>query len=135
MQKTSLSSKMASSQKRKFLTLEEKVQLIRYKDENNAAGVRQITEMFGIGKTQASCIMKSKEQVMQLWKSNSCPDMRRKKRPAEFEQINKAVSDWFCMARGSNIPISGPMIQEEAKEIANRLQIDDFKASNGWLQK
>ena len=124
MQKTSLSSKMASSQKRKFLTLEEKVQLTRYKGENNAAGVQKIVEMFGIGKTQAR----------QLWKSNSCADMR-KKRPAEFEQINKAVFDWFCMARGSNIPISGPMIQEEAKEIANRLQIDDFKASNGWLQK
>ena len=77
---------MASSQKRKFLTLEEKVQLIRYKDENNAAGVQQIAEMFGIGKTQASCILKSKEQVMQLWKSNSCVDMRRKKRPAKFEQ-------------------------------------------------
>ena len=39
------------------------------------------------------------------------------------------------MARGSNIPIIGSMNQEEAKEIANQLQIDDFKASNGWLQK
>ena len=82
---------MASSQKRKFLTLEEKVQLIRFKEENNADGVWQIAETFGNGKAQASCILKSKEQVMQLWKSNSCFDMRRKKRLAEFEQINKAV--------------------------------------------
>ena len=82
---------MASSQKRKFLTLEEKVQLIRFKEENNADGVLQIVETFGNGKAQASCISKSKEQVMQLRKSNSCFDMRRKKRFAEFEQINKAV--------------------------------------------
>ena len=102
MQETSLSSKIASSQKLKFLAVKGKVQLIRYRDENNGAGVRQTAEMFGTGKTQ-----EKKE--------------RRNKRPAEFKQINKAVLDWFCMAQG-------PMIQEEAREIANRLQMDGYRS-------
>ena len=36
--------------------------------------------------------------------------------------------------RERNIPISGPMLQEEARLIAERLENSRFKPSNGWLQ-
>ena len=42
------------------------------------------------------------------------------------------------MARGSLVPVNGPMLQEEATEIAKRLvkpEYADFKASSGWLEK
>ena len=61
--------------------------------------------------------------------------MKRKNRPAIYKKLNRAVFDWFYRARCSNVPISSPMIQEEVKEIADRLNIDNLKASNGWLQK
>ena len=32
------------------------------------------------------------------------------------------------------IPVSGAMLQEEARAIAERMEITEFKASNGWLQ-
>ena len=38
------------------------------------------------------------------------------------------------LGRERNIPISGPMLQEEARLIAERLENSQFKASNGWLQ-
>jgi hypothetical protein len=39
------------------------------------------------------------------------------------------------MCRNSNIPVSGPMLQEEALIIAERLEIKSFTASNGRLEK
>ena len=71
---------------------------------------------------------------MKLWETNTSANIN-EKRPAIYEEINHAVFDWFCLARCSKVPISGPMIQEEAKEIAERLNIDNLKASNGWLEK
>ena len=39
------------------------------------------------------------------------------------------------MCRNSNIPVSGSMLQDEATLIAEKLEISDFVASNGWLEK
>jgi hypothetical protein len=36
-------------------------------------------------------------------------------------------------ARGSNVVISGTLLREKALHIATRLGIEDFKASNGWI--
>jgi hypothetical protein len=33
------------------------------------------------------------------------------------------------------LPISGPLLQEKALSFANILKIENFKASNGWLNK
>ena len=39
------------------------------------------------------------------------------------------------MAREAVIPVSDPMIQEEALQIALKLNVTEFTASNGWLEK
>ena len=39
------------------------------------------------------------------------------------------------MAREALIPVSGPMIQEEALQIGLKLNITGFTASSGWLEK
>ncbi|XP_048576222.1 tigger transposable element-derived protein 4-like [Nematostella vectensis] len=41
---------------------------------------------------------------------------------------------WYTVCRLSNVPVSGPMLQEEALIIAEKLGVDGFTASNGWLQ-
>ena len=43
--------------------------------------------------------------------------------------------DWFRQARDKAIPLSGPILQSKALEFASQLDITDFKASNGWLEK
>jgi hypothetical protein len=43
--------------------------------------------------------------------------------------------DWFHQARDKAIPLSGPILQSKALEFASQLDIADFKASNGWLEK
>jgi len=42
---------------------------------------------------------------------------------------------WFLVAVRKNIYPDGPTLCAQALEIAKHLQVDDFKASNGWLEK
>jgi hypothetical protein len=59
--------------------------------------------------------------------------VKRKLKKTGNKDINKIVWDWFVSARAKN-SISGPMLQQKAKEVADKLGKTDFKASNGWLE-
>ena len=44
--------------------------------------------------------------------------------------------EWFRKARSKNIPISGPILQQKACAVATQMGMEqEFKASNGWLEK
>ena len=60
---------------------------------------------------------------------------RKRSRSTDNEDVNKAVYEWYCLARQRNIPISGPLLQEEALQIVKTIDPETkFKASNGWLE-
>jgi hypothetical protein len=52
-----------------------------------------------------------------------------------FKEINDLTFSWFEGARSRELPISGQLLQENALSFANILKIENFKASNGWLNK
>jgi hypothetical protein len=41
---------------------------------------------------------------------------------------------WFKKASACNIPIFGPIIQSAAQKFAEKFEIKDFIALNGWLE-
>lgn len=49
--------------------------------------------------------------------------------------LDRVVFEWFCRARSHSLPVSGPILQEKALEISKKVGLDNFKASNGWLQR
>ncbi|XP_044575083.1 jerky protein homolog-like [Cotesia glomerata] len=57
----------------------------------------------------------------------------KKLRSPTSTELDNMLYTWFLNTRSSNVPISGPMIKQKAKEIAKDLNIVDFKASEGWL--
>ena len=52
-----------------------------------------------------------------------------------FQDIDSAMLGWFRIARSKNIPVLGPMLQAKAVAVAEQMQLENFKASNGWLEK
>ena len=47
--------------------------------------------------------------------------------------INDAGYKWYCLTGQRNITVSGPLLQEEALQIAKSIDPEtNFKASNGW---
>ncbi|XP_053955719.1 tigger transposable element-derived protein 6-like [Anastrepha ludens] len=50
-------------------------------------------------------------------------------------EIVKMCFNCFAKARSQNIPISGPILKAKAMEIAGKLGVPNFNASDGWLNK
>ena len=121
--------------KRKFFSLAEKVKIINYAGENPHLSSRKLAEEFGCGRTCIQTLIKQKEDILTDWKCCENSSLKKKGRSEEFQDINNAVWRWFCMAREALIPVSGPMIQEEALQIALKLNVTGFTASNRWLEK
>ena len=54
---------------------------------------------------------------------------------AENEDLDKAVYTWFHNTRANNVPVSGVVLKEKALQFAKSLHLDDFRASEGWLDR
>lgn len=123
---------MASSS-RNVLTLKQKVEVIDYVNKNPGSSSRKVSNVFKCGKTQIQSILKNKDEIMGEYEKN-CPGNRKRCRAEEYSEVNEAVYKWYCLARERNIPVSGPLLKEEALLIAKQLDpASSFKASNGWL--
>jgi hypothetical protein len=93
-----------------------------------------LADVFKCGETQNLCILKNKDKIMRDYETNG-PGDRNRHRTIDFTDVNEAVYKRYCLARQRNIPVSGPMLQEEALQIAICFNPEStFKASNGWLE-
>ena len=54
---------------------------------------------------------------------------------AESDSLEQYLYKWFLFARSQNIPINGIILKEKAIFFAKELNIQDFAASNGWLER
>ncbi|XP_064647061.1 tigger transposable element-derived protein 6-like [Lineus longissimus] len=119
---------------RRELQLKDKIKLIKAKDSEGKS-CRQLAEMFDIGKTQVSTVLKRKAEYLDAYEENAPTERKRLNVSSELQDVDDLTWKWFQQARSHSLPVSGPMIQEIARQIALGLDKKDFKASNGWLEK
>ena len=120
------------------LSLKEKYDVIDASNKNPGMESRALAAMFSCGKTQITSILNNKESIVELYESNmsSTSTLTRKRcRESDYSQVNEALYSWYLLATSRNIYPGGPQLCEKAKQIAERLNISDFKASNGWLAR
>jgi len=58
-----------------------------------------------------------------------------KVRVSEASKINDIIYEWFYTARAENIPVNGSLLRGKVIEVAKKLEVPEFKASNRWLKK
>ena len=52
-----------------------------------------------------------------------------------YEEVDQALTIWTEKAIGAELDITGDILKEKAIHFAQLLDINDFKASEGWLTK
>lgn len=121
----------ASIKKRKTLTLEDKVAVL----DAVAAGEKKkdVAARFGIPASSLSTILNAKDSIRSAVEAGTS-GKKKKLKQSTYADVDKAVYTWFMDMRARNVPISGAVLQQKAKDYACILGCDDLKASNGWLQ-
>lgn len=117
--------------KQNALKLETRVKVIQ--DSEKGMSQRDLAKKYKCGKTQIQKILKNKGDIDIKWTQNI---NRHAKRNAfqRHAEVNHLTLAWFKGARTRGVPISGPILQQKAKDFAKSLNKDGFAASNGWVQ-
>ena len=91
----------------------------------------EVAKEFGIPLNTLSTYLKNKDKIFD---SALKYDTKRKRdRSGNNPELDKCVLKWFTKARSEKIPLSGPIIKVKAQEFGAKLNLNNFKASNGWL--
>jgi len=94
----------------------------------------ELAKQFEISEGQVSDILKESEKWLEI-DPNSYQARLRKLRPSTIAHVEEALIVWIEKALECNITITGSLIQKKALNFAELLEITDFKASSGWLQR
>jgi hypothetical protein len=127
-----MESSSKTTKKRIELPLRKKIAVIKASESGRSQ--RDLAKDFGIGKTQVGNILKRRRELEEAFERNEPLSKRRCSYTSSNDELNDKIWRWFSLARSQSIPVSGPMIQEKAREFAKKLGKTDFKASNGWLE-
>ena len=49
-------------------------------------------------------------------------------RPTKYCDVDDALWEWYSLCRQSNIPVSGTMLQEDARLLAEKMEIKGLSA-------
>lgn len=100
----------------------------------NKESVGSLATQFGVSRAQIVQIIKRREELLDALQNNVSGDRIRRQRRTANDRVNSAVWDWLLSVRGTDIALSGRIIREKALQVAQDMGIQDFKASNGWLE-
>ena len=121
-----------SKQKRKSITLGEKIKIIN--DIENDMKKSDVLDKYKIANySNLTKIMKNKEKYRNAFSVKSSTK-RKRLRDGKFKDLEDELNTRIEESLEMNIPVTGSLVQELAKEIALEKKISDFKASNHWLQ-
>lgn len=118
--------------KRKFLTLEQKSAIIAEAAKGRKKS--DIAEEYNIPCSSLSTILKGKDSIMAALQNGARAQHRTVATPV-YEDIDKALFQWFLDKRANKLPLSGSLLQQKAIDFACMLGHDNFKASAGWLSR
>uniref|UniRef100_A0A1X7UT29 HTH CENPB-type domain-containing protein n=1 Tax=Amphimedon queenslandica TaxID=400682 RepID=A0A1X7UT29_AMPQE len=87
---------------------------------------------YGCEQTQIYSIIKQKEAITETNASSLSHSLGHRCQKSTFSDINDHL---YLLACSKNIYHNGPTLKSKAQEIAAKLEIEGFKASNCWFDK
>lgn len=121
------------SGKSRCLSLHEKAQVLE--DINKGLNVTLLAKKYGIAKSTVCSIKNKKTQILERVSNTFKLTKKCTLKKAELPEMEIQLYKWFLAQRERNMPVSGEMIKQKALNLCASLNISDFKASDGWLQR
>ncbi|XP_049315732.1 tigger transposable element-derived protein 4-like [Bactrocera dorsalis] len=87
------------------------------------------------GKVRKKDILKNKEMILKNVEDAAISVKRKRLQTCQFEDIDEAVLKLIVVARGKNLPLSGTILKQKAKDFAEALGHHEFEASTGWFKR
>lgn len=122
---------MASAKKRKAITLETKVDIIKAVGKGQKQS--ELCHEYSLSKSTIGTILSSKDKLMEAFEQNTFKSDRKKVRHSDFKHLEEALSTWYRQLRAKNVPLNGPIMIEKATKFAADMNLQNFKASQGWF--
>ncbi|XP_012494754.1 PREDICTED: major centromere autoantigen B isoform X1 [Propithecus coquereli] len=122
--------------KRRQLTFREKSRIIQEVEENPTLRKGEIARRFNIPPSTLSTILKNKRAILASERKYGVASTCRKtNKLSPYDKLEGLLIAWFQQIRAAGLPVKGIILKEKALRIAEELGMDDFTASNGWLDR
>ncbi|XP_051170921.1 tigger transposable element-derived protein 6-like [Leptopilina boulardi] len=119
-----------SKRKLKVLSLSDKLKIVSEFESGKLRDV--LTSEYGLSESTFYRIIREKDSI-----KSECFEGHgniKRKRVVEFPDLEKCLLEWLKQVLDKNIPIDGPLLKGKAQVFAKKLGIQNFAASNGWLE-
>ncbi|XP_008048654.1 jerky protein homolog-like [Carlito syrichta] len=128
---------MSGKRKRVVLTIKDKLDIIKKLEDGGSS--KQLAGVYGIGETTVRDIRKNKEKIITYASSSDSTSLlakRKSMKPSMYEELDRAMLEWFNQQRARGNPVSGPLCAKRAEFFFYALGMDgDFNPSAGWLTR
>lgn len=120
--------------KRNCIDIEKKLEIINALDSGENSST--IIKKFGLrNRATLSRIKMNRDKILSSSQRMGFRGSSKYVRKSNFPELEEALLNWFKEKRSLNSEISGSMIKEKAFALASELGIQNFKASNGFLNR
>lgn len=127
----------ASNRKRVNLTISKKIEILKELDKGSSA--KYVAKIFGISCRTVYDIRSNKEKLLQYFSNTDSTTRifnRKRMREAKSADLDAVLFEWFKQKRSENIPISGPILCQKARDLHKELNIEEScEYTTGWLTK
>ena len=94
----------------------------------------QVAAKYGIPKNTLSTWLKNKDKVFEATTKGS-NSKRQRLRQGTFANLNQAMFKWLLVVRSRDVAVSALVFKTIATEFAEKMNVESFKASDGWLDR
>lgn len=123
------------TRKRRVLSINEKIELIRLTEVASKKEKKAIAAKFKIPVHSLNTIYASREKFFEKYNKGNFGNMNLKRlRPSNYPDIEKSLFEWYMKNR-INGHISGLALREKALQLAKTYGHGNFSASYGWIER
>jgi hypothetical protein len=126
---------MSESTMKKAFSIPEKINILHQVDVNMGTCVALAARLGTALSTLNTTVEVGKDTKNCYTQCGRFSGQRKSLKQSPFQELESLLATWFKQTRGSNAVISGTMLRVKAQHTDTWLGIEDFKASNCWIDR